>query len=863
MADDGATTPLSAEGISILASFIIRPPRATYSRRELGPRRFHTDTPRPVAVLRTDLQLVNGRGHKLQCSHFTPYDDEVSQSVAELAAKEEGLPSSPILSSRKGDNYDDDDDDSNGAPAVTTFPLDGDSGQRVAPMPVVVFLHGNGSCRVEAEMLYEHTLPYGMSLFAFDFSGSGRSDGEYISLGVYEKLDVDTVVSYLSSLPYVTSIALWGHSMGAATATMYAGLVDPSRRKRNDKGAPHASPRRESSALPASSSLQPAKTRARRAFAMSKSGKRIAGDADDTDKMAVEVPDSPDADPANASPASSKLKALVLDSAFASFEKLAEAMVETMPLPAAVPRRLILSVGMRSVRKAVRDKAGFDVHDIDPLSACATISRSLPAILLQGTIDDIVQLPHAELLYAAYPSEDKELVVMEGIDHDSPRPKYATERAFVVLQRCLFDECGQESLRFANALKVRGNDIMVEGFFSEAIYLYTVALNALVQLDRNTSPAPPDSPPSALSQPADPVPDSLPTETGGTTTENFTDSDEWPESTCGETEDGDSRSPRMSNRWISGRLGGIVNGLSRRRSGREDLSAAQGDEELASRSPTNAHPKGDGTTSATGSPRSRGQPSIERSRSASRSDGVFGFGAGSNRKSRDITRGRLSSEAPSTQTGRRGRFSMPGRLLRRHGSNAPELDSAQDADTTAGANAARMANGSQNDKSTTPPREDLAETYIREIGLHPLQRDLALALLGNRSLARLRLREATLSLADAETALILDPKWVRGYQRKANALRALRLLPEALECVRYGLAVAPTSNTLANMEMELQFECASMAEQQQSTDKTNGDAIRLSDTERTPRDMSPSRQANSSETVISEFPPSGPSAVAS
>jgi len=37
----------------------------------------------------------------------------------------------------------------------------------------------------------------GITLFAFDFSGSGRSDGEYVSLGYYEQDDVKIIVDYL------------------------------------------------------------------------------------------------------------------------------------------------------------------------------------------------------------------------------------------------------------------------------------------------------------------------------------------------------------------------------------------------------------------------------------------------------------------------------------------------------------------------------------------------------------------------------------------------------------------------------------------------------------------------------------------
>ena len=64
-------------------------------------------------------------------------------------------------------------------------------------------------------------------MFTFDFSGCGLSQGEYISLGYYERDDVEAVIHYLRTSDEVSTIALWGRSMGAVTALMYADR-DPS-----------------------------------------------------------------------------------------------------------------------------------------------------------------------------------------------------------------------------------------------------------------------------------------------------------------------------------------------------------------------------------------------------------------------------------------------------------------------------------------------------------------------------------------------------------------------------------------------------------------------------------------------------------
>lgn len=70
-------------------------------------------------------------------------------------------------------------------------------------------------------------LSLGLAVFAFDFAGSGKSDGEYVSLGYYEREDLSCIVAHLRATNVVSTIALWGRSMGAATSLMF-GDRDPS-----------------------------------------------------------------------------------------------------------------------------------------------------------------------------------------------------------------------------------------------------------------------------------------------------------------------------------------------------------------------------------------------------------------------------------------------------------------------------------------------------------------------------------------------------------------------------------------------------------------------------------------------------------
>lgn len=146
---------------------IIRPPRDRYARRELGPERF---TFRGRRFVRHDFELRNPRGMALQCSHWMPVDED--------------------RPSRR--------------------------------LPCVVCLHGNSSSRVAAKMNLEVVLNEGATMLAFDFAGSGRSDGEWVTLGWWEKDDLAAVIQHLREEGRTSTLGLWGRSMGAATAILHA-----------------------------------------------------------------------------------------------------------------------------------------------------------------------------------------------------------------------------------------------------------------------------------------------------------------------------------------------------------------------------------------------------------------------------------------------------------------------------------------------------------------------------------------------------------------------------------------------------------------------------------------------------------------
>ena len=88
-------------------------------------------------------------------------------------------------------------------------------------MPCVIYMHGNAGNKMEGLSYAQSILPTGVNLCCFDFSGCGNSEGEWVTLGHKEQHDLQAVIEYLYEHKRVSSIGLWGRSMGAATSLFY------------------------------------------------------------------------------------------------------------------------------------------------------------------------------------------------------------------------------------------------------------------------------------------------------------------------------------------------------------------------------------------------------------------------------------------------------------------------------------------------------------------------------------------------------------------------------------------------------------------------------------------------------------------
>ena len=148
---------------------IIRPPRDYYREEDLGPSLFHFNG---RTYIRNDFEIIDFQGKLLKVSFIEP---EIKDRPYEI-------------------------------------------------MPCVIYIHANASSRVEGINMKKYLLKNDINICAFDFEGSGYSEGEYISLGYHEKNQVRNIVDFVEKYPGVGDIGLWGRSMGAATTLIYASM---------------------------------------------------------------------------------------------------------------------------------------------------------------------------------------------------------------------------------------------------------------------------------------------------------------------------------------------------------------------------------------------------------------------------------------------------------------------------------------------------------------------------------------------------------------------------------------------------------------------------------------------------------------
>jgi pimeloyl-ACP methyl ester carboxylesterase len=95
----------------------------------------------------------------------------------------------------------------------------------LAYSPCIIYCHGNAGNKIDIIEILDFLL-WDFNICSFDFSGAGHSEGDYVTLGYYEKDDIKAIVEFLRNELHIQKIILYGRSMGAVSSLRYAEM-DP------------------------------------------------------------------------------------------------------------------------------------------------------------------------------------------------------------------------------------------------------------------------------------------------------------------------------------------------------------------------------------------------------------------------------------------------------------------------------------------------------------------------------------------------------------------------------------------------------------------------------------------------------------
>mmetsp|Transcript_4719 Transcript_4719/g.11084 ORF Transcript_4719/g.11084 Transcript_4719/m.11084 type:complete len:228 (-) Transcript_4719:202-885(-) len=157
----GLRLKLASDGYLTLVNAILRPPRFTYDVWELGGRRIQAGP--AGTLLRADTTLVHPTRGRLQVSEWRLESKLAADSKWAEQAEQSG----------------------GGGGGSASNP----AGEPLEPPPCVVYIHGNAGsrCDVLGNGVLAHAAAKGLGVVALDCAGSGRSDGEWVTLGHYEQ----------------------------------------------------------------------------------------------------------------------------------------------------------------------------------------------------------------------------------------------------------------------------------------------------------------------------------------------------------------------------------------------------------------------------------------------------------------------------------------------------------------------------------------------------------------------------------------------------------------------------------------------------------------------------------------------------
>eukprot|EP01117_Protostelium_nocturnum_P005497 TRINITY_DN1989_c0_g1_i3.p1 TRINITY_DN1989_c0_g1~~TRINITY_DN1989_c0_g1_i3.p1 ORF type:complete len:181 (-),score=51.14 TRINITY_DN1989_c0_g1_i3:222-764(-) len=112
--------------------------------------------------------------------------------------------------------------------------------------------------------------------------------------------------------------------------------------------------------------------------------------------------------------------------------------------------KLMVSLGLKFIRKSIRTKAKFDINDLEPIAAVEKCY--IPALFVHGKDDDFITPKHTKALYEKYKG-DKNFIEVEG-DHNSLRPEFLNDSIHIFFHNTLLGKEFESSESNSSELNV-------------------------------------------------------------------------------------------------------------------------------------------------------------------------------------------------------------------------------------------------------------------------------------------------------------------------------------------------------------------------------------------------------------------------
>ncbi|OQS06067.1 serine protease family S09X [Thraustotheca clavata] len=333
-AGDVSVKELISQGYNMVVDSVIRPPRISYDLDELGPKSFTVHDPcteETIHVLREDFKIRNERHLNLSCSHWRIVeDDEITVKTA----------------------------------------------------PCLIYLHSNLGSRQDVLKLRDEALMVGFSVLAFDFSGSGNSDGIYVTMGWNESVDLKTVLDHVENDETVIDIVFYAHSMGG-----YPAMINVASRYQ-DKGHELAIEGAGVDAIPAPFRRN------------------------------------------NLTTYTKSIRGMILDSAYSTMDEVTDELVMSVRQEGFQIPKMLLKSAAKFVEKSVEKRADVDLSVLRPIEFAPLCK--IPALIVYGTKDQYIMPDHAKTLDSKYAGPHTTLPL--DFDHYAKRPSDSYRLAILFLR---------------------------------------------------------------------------------------------------------------------------------------------------------------------------------------------------------------------------------------------------------------------------------------------------------------------------------------------------------------------------------------------------------------------------------------------